>query len=242
MQMSNSNPTALTESSTTRPDCERRARQADRVARVMRVLCLIQLGKNYDINAIAREVGCSVRTVARDLKTLTFAGVPWYFDKASSSYRLPPKYRFPIPIRRDKGKQANECVFPRQLTRYADYFTPDDPLSKIEIHFLARWLHEHHNLSDGKDSSAVRWNQTWDLPAVVLANFYTVFMDAFKSDTAAFFKLVIEYRVVVIAVPWKTEAEFRQRDAIVCKWIQDHNLGTIVDIGTQIKKHRGFHP
>lgn len=79
-----------------KPDAERRLRQADRLARVLRVLQLIQGRGRWDTKAIAREVECSERTVYRDLAVLELAGVPWTYEKATSCYRVRPDYQFPI--------------------------------------------------------------------------------------------------------------------------------------------------
>ena len=80
----------------TRPDSDRRLRQADRMARVLRVLQLIQRQGRWDAASIARELECSVRTVYRDLSVLELAGVPWAFDKETNSYRVRPDYQFPV--------------------------------------------------------------------------------------------------------------------------------------------------
>ncbi|MFN6205506.1 MAG: helix-turn-helix transcriptional regulator [Planctomycetota bacterium] len=79
-----------------KPDAERRLRQADRLARVLRVLQLIQGRGRWDTKAIAQEIECSERTVYRDLAVLELAGVPWTYEKESSSYRVRPDYQFPI--------------------------------------------------------------------------------------------------------------------------------------------------
>ena len=79
-----------------RPDRDRRVRQNERMARVLGVLELIQSRARWNAQAIAAELGCSERTVYRDLEVLEFAGVPWVFDKADQCYRVRPDYRFPI--------------------------------------------------------------------------------------------------------------------------------------------------
>ncbi len=80
----------------TRPDSQRRLRQADRMARVLRLLQLIQRSGKWDAEGIARELECSVRTVYRDLTVLELAGVPWAFDKETGGYRVRPDYQFPV--------------------------------------------------------------------------------------------------------------------------------------------------
>lgn len=79
-----------------RPDSQRRVRQAGRMARVLRLLQLIQRTGRWDAEGIARELECSVRTVYRDLTVLELAGVPWAFDKGTGGYRVRPDYQFPV--------------------------------------------------------------------------------------------------------------------------------------------------
>ena len=76
-----------------RTDAERRVRQTDRLARVLRVLQLIQGTGPTTAQSIARELECSERTVYRDLQTLAAAGVPWFFDEYAQSYRIREGYR-----------------------------------------------------------------------------------------------------------------------------------------------------
>ncbi len=80
-----------------RPDADRRARQCARLARILRVLQLIQGRARWDAFSLAAELECSPRTVFRDLQVLTVAGVPWYFDGRAQSYRVRADYRFPVP-------------------------------------------------------------------------------------------------------------------------------------------------
>jgi predicted DNA-binding transcriptional regulator YafY len=79
-----------------KPDAERRLRQADRLARVLRVLQLIQGRGRWDAKSIAQEIECSERTVYRDLAVLELAGVPWTYEKDTSCYRVRPDYQFPV--------------------------------------------------------------------------------------------------------------------------------------------------
>ena len=78
-----------------KPDAERRLRQADRLARVMRVLQLLQSRGRWNAASIAQELECSERTIHRDLTVLELAGVPWSYDKDQQCYRLRPDYTFP---------------------------------------------------------------------------------------------------------------------------------------------------
>lgn len=90
--MKNRTPSAITPQ---RSDADRRLRQADRLARVLRLLELIQGRGRYNAPALAAEQECSVRTVHRDLEVLELAGVPWFFDRDQDCYRVRPDYRFP---------------------------------------------------------------------------------------------------------------------------------------------------
>jgi biotin operon repressor len=76
-----------------RTDAERRTRQSDRLARVLRLLQLIHGPGQWNAPAIAKKLDCSERTVFRDLQTLKAAGVPWHFDEYSQSYRIREGYR-----------------------------------------------------------------------------------------------------------------------------------------------------
>ena len=80
-----------------RTDAERRVRQSDRLARVLRVLQLIQSPGPWTAQGIAKELECSERTVYRDLQTLSAVGVPWYFGDFSQSYRIRETYRGHFP-------------------------------------------------------------------------------------------------------------------------------------------------
>lgn len=79
-----------------RTDAERRVRQSDRLARVLRVLQMIQGNGPWTAQSIARELECSERTVYRDLQALSAAGVPWYFDEYGQSYRIREGYKGPF--------------------------------------------------------------------------------------------------------------------------------------------------
>lgn len=78
-----------------RPDADRRVRQCERMARVIRLLRLLLGHGRWNAEALARELDCSVRTLFRDLNVLTTAGVPITFDRQSECYCVPDTYRFP---------------------------------------------------------------------------------------------------------------------------------------------------
>lgn len=87
------------------PDRDRRVRQSERIGRVLKILNLLQSKARWNSKSIASELGCSERTVYRDLEVLQFAGVPWYYDESDSCYRLRADYRFPT-----LGLTADEMV------------------------------------------------------------------------------------------------------------------------------------
>ncbi|QDS88771.1 HTH domain protein [Rosistilla ulvae] len=78
-----------------RPDGDRRVRQNLRIARVLHVLNLIQSRGRWNVSAIAKELGCSNRTIHRDLNVLEFCGVPFYFSEEERCYRVRSDFRFP---------------------------------------------------------------------------------------------------------------------------------------------------
>lgn len=77
-------------------DADRRLRQADRLARVLRVLQLIQSRGRWTRQTIAEELECSKRTVERYLDVLEFAGVPYFTEKPGNYVRVRTDYRFPV--------------------------------------------------------------------------------------------------------------------------------------------------
>jgi len=87
----------MTDDITSRPDRDRRVRQADRLGRILNVLRLIQARGKWNAKAIASELEVTERTVYRDLQALEFAGVPWFYDAVEESYRVRSDYRFPVP-------------------------------------------------------------------------------------------------------------------------------------------------
>jgi biotin operon repressor len=77
-----------------RTDAERRARQCERIGRVLRVLqFVLSRGEPWDAEGIAKELEVSERTVYRDIQTLQLAGVPVYHDEQAGGYRVRPGFR-----------------------------------------------------------------------------------------------------------------------------------------------------
>lgn len=78
-----------------RTDAERRARQCERLSRLLRVVSLILGPGRWNADALARELECSRRTVYRVMQTLSMAGVPWYYDEGKQAFCVRSGFRFP---------------------------------------------------------------------------------------------------------------------------------------------------
>jgi predicted DNA-binding transcriptional regulator YafY len=89
-------PTGPNPNKRNKPDRDRRIRQADRLARVLRVLELVQSRGRWTTKAIADELECSERTVYRDLDVLKFAGIPYYREGDQQFVRVRSDFRFPV--------------------------------------------------------------------------------------------------------------------------------------------------
>jgi predicted DNA-binding transcriptional regulator YafY len=59
------------------------------------VLQLIQGRGRWNVPAIAQELGCSERSIYRDLKVMEYAGIPYCYEQSTESYRLRNDYAFP---------------------------------------------------------------------------------------------------------------------------------------------------
>ena len=59
-----------------------------RVHRLLRLITLLQGGRNYSAADLARELEVSKRTVYRDLNMLELAHIPYYFDPDTGGYRI----------------------------------------------------------------------------------------------------------------------------------------------------------
>ncbi|MGO9468571.1 MAG: helix-turn-helix transcriptional regulator [Isosphaeraceae bacterium] len=79
-----------------RSESERRARQACRFARILKLLELLQSRAPYNAAALAAELKTTSRTVHRDLKVLALAGVPCDYNREKGRYVLRGDYRFAV--------------------------------------------------------------------------------------------------------------------------------------------------
>lgn len=77
-------------------DSDSRIKQADRSAKMIRVMQLVQGNGRWDGQALAKEFECAKRTIERYITTLEFSGVPIYYDKTEKCYRLRFDFQFPV--------------------------------------------------------------------------------------------------------------------------------------------------
>ena len=75
---------------------DRRARQAVRLANIMRVQELLLGRGRWNVKSLAAELECSEKTVHRHLAVLEIAGVPWYYDSRHRCYHVRPGFKFPV--------------------------------------------------------------------------------------------------------------------------------------------------
>jgi len=79
-----------------RSDADSRIRQADRSAKMIRIMQLVQGNARWDAEGLASEFECSKRTIERYIETLELSGVPIYYDKTDRCYRLRFDFQFPV--------------------------------------------------------------------------------------------------------------------------------------------------
>jgi predicted DNA-binding transcriptional regulator YafY len=77
-------------------DADTRIRQADRLAKPLRILHCVQAGPGWNKSRFAEEFECSERTVERFVDVLKYAGVPIYFDKKRKCYCLLHNLQYPL--------------------------------------------------------------------------------------------------------------------------------------------------
>ena len=79
-----------------RPEEDRRARQAARLACVMKIQELLLGRGKWNVRSLAAELECSEKTISRYLNVLEMAGVPWYYDSHEKCYRVRPGFKFAV--------------------------------------------------------------------------------------------------------------------------------------------------
>lgn len=94
-----------------RTEAERRTRQGERLAKLLRLVQLISGAGRWDAEALAKELEVSSRTVHRLLQTLTYASIPWRFDPQERAYRIPRSFRLTLVDHDPSEKQLakTEC-------------------------------------------------------------------------------------------------------------------------------------
>jgi predicted DNA-binding transcriptional regulator YafY len=105
-----------------RTDAERRARQSERLSRLLRVLHCIMGPGRWDADALARDLEVSPRTIHRIMQTLSMANIPWYFCKNNECYRVRPGFRFPGF---EGNNEPQETLRPAELRRAAEVLAND---------------------------------------------------------------------------------------------------------------------
>ena len=71
--------------------------RVQRLGRVLRLLRLIQERHGrWDLASLASELGCSTKTVQRDLLALEEAQIPFFYDKQRCCYAIQPGFRLSI--------------------------------------------------------------------------------------------------------------------------------------------------
>ena len=91
-----SKPSAKKSDIPKRPEEDRRARQAARMANIMKIQELLLGRGKWNVRSLAAELECAEKTVHRYLGVLEMAGVPYYYDSHEKCYRVRPGFKFPV--------------------------------------------------------------------------------------------------------------------------------------------------
>lgn len=79
-----------------RPEPARRQRQAERFARILTLLELLQERSSHDAKSLAVALGTTERTVYRDLQVLELSGIACDYDAGRGGYIIRGDYRFAV--------------------------------------------------------------------------------------------------------------------------------------------------
>lgn len=75
-----------------------------RTQRLIRIVQVLQAGRRYDINTLARELGVSRRTIFRDINVLKEAGVACQYNAETESYSIDNAYYLrPVNVTLEEG-------------------------------------------------------------------------------------------------------------------------------------------
>ncbi len=66
-----------------------------RIHRLLRLITMLQTGRGYSANDLARELEVSRRTIFRDLNMLEMAHIPYYFDSETGGYQISRHFFLP---------------------------------------------------------------------------------------------------------------------------------------------------
>ena len=69
--------------------------KVSRIYRLLRLITLLQSGRDLTVNDLAAELEVSRRTIFRDLNMLEMAHIPYYYDEARGSYRISRHFFLP---------------------------------------------------------------------------------------------------------------------------------------------------
>jgi len=69
--------------------------RVSRIYRLLRLITMLQSGRNWTVDELARELEVSRRTVFRDLNVLEMAHIPYYYDREEGSYRINDHFFLP---------------------------------------------------------------------------------------------------------------------------------------------------
>jgi predicted DNA-binding transcriptional regulator YafY len=90
------NPQATKPQIPKRSEEDRRARQAVRLANIMRLQELLLGRGKWNVRNLAAELECSQKTIQRYLSVLEIAGLPYFYDAHERCYRVRPGFKFPV--------------------------------------------------------------------------------------------------------------------------------------------------
>ncbi|KKM22484.1 hypothetical protein LCGC14_1624910, partial [marine sediment metagenome] len=69
--------------------------RVSRIYRLLRLITMLQSGRNYTADELAEELEVSRRTIFRDLNMLEMAHVPYYYDRDRGTYRINSHFFLP---------------------------------------------------------------------------------------------------------------------------------------------------
>ena len=87
--------------------------KSERLARMLRIVSLIQNRNGAGLKILARECEVSERTIYRDLQALAAGGMPIFFDPSTGGYRFTEKvFLHPLTFELDEAAALAQCLRP----------------------------------------------------------------------------------------------------------------------------------